>query len=66
MVAVLASLRQKEGLSQRELSRRLGLHIMTVAKIESGFRNLSLTEFLDIAGELGADPSEVLRMASQE
>lgn len=65
-MAALASLRQKRGLSQRELSRRLGLHVMTVSKIESGFRNMSLPEFLDIARELKADPAEVLRSAFQE
>lgn len=63
IVAALASLRQKRGVSQRELSRRLGLHVMTVSKIESGFRNLTLPEFLDIARELGSDPKEVLRAA---
>ena len=62
-MAALASLRQKQGVSQRELSRRLGLHVMTVSKIESGFRNLTVPEFLDIARDLGADPSDVLRAA---
>lgn len=61
MVDALAALRQKRGMSQRELSRRLDLHAMTIMQIETGGRNLTLVEFFDIARELEADPVEVLR-----
>ena len=61
MVAALAAVRQKRGVSQRELSTRLDLHPMTIMQIENGGRNLTLVEFFDIARELEADPVEVLR-----
>lgn len=61
MVTALAAVRQKRGVSQRELSTRLDLHPMTIMQIENGGRNLTLVEFFDIARALETDPIEMLR-----
>ena len=62
-LAELATARQRLGLSQRELSRRLELHPMTVMRLESGRRDLTLVEFVDLARTLGEEPGELLRRA---
>ncbi len=63
MVAVLADAREKQGISQRELSRRLDMHPMTIMRLENGKRDLTLGEFITIATALGEEPGEVLRRA---
>jgi transcriptional regulator with XRE-family HTH domain len=66
IVAHLAAKRQKLGLSQRELSRRLGMWEMAVHEIESGQRGLQVTEFIDMALILEEDPVRVLRLAMSD
>lgn len=61
IVAHLAAKREKVGMSQRELSRRLGLWEMAVHEIESGQRGLQVTEFIDMCTILVEDPTIVLR-----
>jgi transcriptional regulator with XRE-family HTH domain len=60
VVSVLAAARERMGISQRELSRRLDLHEMAVMKLELGRRDLSLGEFISMAKALGEDPAELL------
>ena len=47
-------------LSQRELSRRLGVHEMTIMRLANGERMLDLIEFVDVARELGKEPGAFL------
>jgi len=40
-IAALVAFRSKEGLSQRELAKRCGIHYSTISLIEKGKRNPS-------------------------
>jgi transcriptional regulator with XRE-family HTH domain len=53
--------RQKGGLTQQVLAKRLGKPQSFVAKYEGGERRLDVVEFLVIAGAIGADPVKLLR-----
>ena len=61
--AALQSAIDAAGLSQRELSSRLGMPSSFVNKVLKGTRPLELTELLDLARATGADPVELLRDA---
>jgi transcriptional regulator with XRE-family HTH domain len=53
--------RRAAGLSQRQLSERLGEAINYVQRIESGERGLQVSEFIAVARAIGVDPVELLR-----
>jgi transcriptional regulator with XRE-family HTH domain len=53
--------RRAAGLSQRQLSERLGEAINYVQRIERGDRGLQVSEFIEIARAVGLDPVELLR-----
>jgi len=61
VMAVLVEVRQRAGVTQRELARRLGRAHSYVGRIEGGDRRLDLPEFMQWCEVLGADPVEVLR-----
>jgi transcriptional regulator with XRE-family HTH domain len=61
ILETLADARREAGLSQRQLSERLGEAINYVQRIESGERGLQVSEFIEIARTLGKDPVELLR-----
>lgn len=61
--AALRSARQETGISQWELSKRLGVHPAWVQRSESGERRLDVIELVDIAKALGVDVVEILRRA---
>lgn len=63
--AEIARLRESKGISQRELSTKLGLHPMTVGKIERGERSVSVMELVDISEALDVTPFELLTSAIQ-
>lgn len=63
VVAALAASRERQGISQRELSRRLDLHPMTIMRLELGRRDLTLAEFIDFARALGEVPADLLARA---
>lgn len=63
VVALIAAKREKLGMSQRELSRRIGLYEMAVMEIERGNRGLQVTELIDAAKVLGEDPADLLSRA---
>jgi transcriptional regulator with XRE-family HTH domain len=63
VVGVIADVRERQGISQRELSRRLDFHEMTIMRLENGKRDLTLGEFIAIAAELGEDPADLLSRA---
>ena len=48
--------RERAGLSQREVARRLGFDETSYGKIERGDRVLDVVEFVALAGALGTDP----------
>ena len=61
LVTVIAAARMKAGISQRQLSRQLGLHEVTVGRIERGVRRMSVTEFLQICTILDLSPVDLLK-----
>jgi transcriptional regulator with XRE-family HTH domain len=62
LIQLLTEYRQKAGLSQSELARRLNQHQSFIARIESGQRGINVVEFLAIAEAIGNfTPSSVLR-----
>ncbi|HEY3781974.1 MAG TPA: helix-turn-helix transcriptional regulator [Fimbriimonadaceae bacterium] len=66
IATLIADQRQKLGWSQRELSRRLTWHEMTIHLIESNERGIDVAELVDIAKALGLDPVEMMRLATAE
>lgn len=61
MMAALIEIREKAGVSQRELARRLDRAHSYVGRIETGDRRLDLPEFIEWCELLDADPVEVLQ-----
>ncbi len=57
---VLRETRESAGVSQEELSRRLGRPITYVGKVELGSRRLDVVEFMEIADGLGVDAVALL------
>jgi transcriptional regulator with XRE-family HTH domain len=59
--ALMAEARDKAGLTQERLAKRLGKPQSFVAKYEGGERRLDVVEFVWIARAIGADPVRILR-----
>jgi transcriptional regulator with XRE-family HTH domain len=57
----LVSAREKAGLTQHSLARRLGRHQSFVAKYEGGERRLEVIEFVQICRKIGVKPEQLLR-----
>lgn len=57
---VLRAARESTGVSQEDLSRRLGRPITYVGKVELGSRRLDVVEFMEIADGLGVDAVALL------
>jgi transcriptional regulator with XRE-family HTH domain len=60
-MAVLADVRTKAGVTQRELARRLDRAHSYVSRIEKGDRRLDVPEFIQWCEVLGADPIDLMR-----
>ncbi|MEX0753445.1 MAG: helix-turn-helix transcriptional regulator [Xanthobacteraceae bacterium] len=60
LVALLRTAREKAGLTQIQLSRRLGKYRTYVSKYETGERQLDVVEFIAVAEALGLEPGKVL------
>ena len=58
---LLIGARNKAGLTQQKLAKRLGKPQSFVAKYEGGERRLDVIEFVVIARAIGADPVRMLR-----
>lgn len=58
---LLIAARDKAGLTQQRLAKRLGKPQSFVAKYEGGERRLDVIEFIVIARAIGADPMRILR-----
>lgn len=63
LVKLIAARRQKAGISQRELSRRLGLNLSSISLLERGRRGMQVTELVEICQLLGEDPADLLRQS---
>lgn len=59
---VIAGLRQASGLSQRELSQRLGMAVTYMGRVERGERTVDVIEFLDIARATGTAPGKAFAL----
>lgn len=53
-------LRERQGLSRRQLSERSGVSERFLAQLETGKGNISLKRFADVAEALGVSPAELL------
>jgi transcriptional regulator with XRE-family HTH domain len=62
---LLVSARDKAGLTQQKLAKRLGKPQSFVAKYEGGERRLDVVEFIVIARAIGTDPLRILRMLAK-
>lgn len=58
---LLVSAREKAGLTQAEVSARLGHPQSFVAKYEGGERRLDVVEFIQVCSALGVDPHALLK-----
>jgi len=58
--SLLAKARESAGLTQAELSTRLGKPQSFVSKYETGERRLDVIEFVQVCTELGVDPVHIL------
>ena len=63
---LLVAARDKAGLTQHKLARRLGKPQSFVAKYEGGERRLDVVEFVVIAQAIGADPVRILRALTKK
>lgn len=61
LIAVIVEARLGAGLTQRQLTSRLGRSNSFVWKFEAGERSLKVLEFVDVAEALGVPPDELLR-----
>ncbi len=64
--ARLVALREKAGLSQRELAKRLGREHSFVGRIELGERRLDLVEVYWVFKALGVDPGKTMASVMKE
>jgi transcriptional regulator with XRE-family HTH domain len=60
---VLLQERQRMGVTQMSLARRLGWHQSAISKIESGGRIISLDQLASIARALDVNPIELFARA---
>jgi transcriptional regulator with XRE-family HTH domain len=58
---LLIEAREKAGLTQNEVAARLEKAQSFVSYYEKGLRRLDVTEFLEVAEALGADPVKIVR-----
>ena len=63
---LLIAARDKAGLTQQKLAKRLGKPQSFVAKYEGGERRLDVIEFVVIARAIGADPVRILRTLAKK
>ena len=56
----VSSLRESAGLSIRDLADKTGIHRNTVAKIEDGEQNVTISTVAVLARELGVPPADLM------
>ncbi|MFN7106997.1 MAG: helix-turn-helix domain-containing protein [Brevundimonas sp.] len=59
LIDILITARTEAGVTQAELSRRLGKPQPFISKIETGVRRIDVVEFCVIARAIGADPLQL-------
>jgi transcriptional regulator with XRE-family HTH domain len=59
--AFIRTKREKAGLTQHQLAKKLGRSQSYVATIETGQRRIDVVEFIDLAAVLGFDPAAAVR-----
>jgi transcriptional regulator with XRE-family HTH domain len=57
--AILADVREKKGVTQKELAKRLRKPQSFISAYENGQRRIDVLEFIRIAAALDADPKKV-------
>ena len=62
----LVAAREKAGISQRQLAKRLQLGQSFVAKYEKGIRGLEILQFLEICDALEVSPEAITRAVHGE
>lgn len=62
----IQEIRKSLGLTQDELSKRVGLSRPYMAQLENGTRTLSTKQQMRIATALGVDPTELVDFAAPE
>lgn len=60
LAVALKNAREKAGLTQRDLARRLGKPQSVIAKIELGAQPISAIDLISWAEAVGANPAEIL------
>jgi XRE family aerobic/anaerobic benzoate catabolism transcriptional regulator len=58
--ARVRALRERQGLTRRQLSRKSGLSERFLGQLEVGRGNISLSRFADVADALGTSPAELM------
>lgn len=61
LIAILVAARQKAGIRQHALAKKLGRPQSFIAKYEGGERRIDVVEFVGIVRALGADPLKLFR-----
>jgi transcriptional regulator with XRE-family HTH domain len=59
LMEALVAARNKSGITQRELARRLRRSHSFIGKIERGERQLNVLEFCELADALGVSPKDL-------
>lgn len=59
--SLLVEKRDKAGLTQADLAKRLRQYQSFVARVESGQRRIDVVELLDIAEAIGFDPRDAIK-----
>jgi transcriptional regulator with XRE-family HTH domain len=60
LMAVLRATRVEAGLTQLQLSDKMGRANNYITKVETGERRLAFLDFLEIATHLGIDPQKLM------
>jgi transcriptional regulator with XRE-family HTH domain len=58
---LLIEARERAGLTQQQLAKKLGMHQSFIAKYEGGERRIDVLEFLTITRAIGAEPIRLLK-----
>lgn len=66
IIKTIKAIRDKRGISQREMARRMGVHPSVYNRFENGTRTPNTGTIVKIADILGVDPAELLGRYSAE
>lgn len=62
----ISETRKKRGLTQQELADRIGMHVVTLSRVETGATQLGVYALIRIANVLGTKPNHLLCVDDQE